>query len=407
VGRTTKLRQVWVVSAAATATLLAGCGVLQDGSATETVLIGVDLELTGDGSQLAEIYRNALQLRVEQINEQGLLGDRQIELDIRDNRSDAATSAANVEDLANDEDAAAVITGGCNACAAASLAVANELGIPMISLASVSEITEPVNERPWVFKIAPNAADNASLIGAALVQAEAETIAVVATEDPYGVEGAEAMSQTASRIGVEVPLTERLTNEDSVRSAAERIAAYQPADAAGGLGLQPPEGEDTGPDAIVVWAPPAITADFANALRAADYDGPLFLDSIAADELFLADSEAALSGATMVFTEALVIDRVIATSPAKVARRNWFNAYTARYGTFHAFSVFPVDALQLMVETVNRLDTTDRETVRDGLERLQIEGVSGPLRISPRNHSGLSSLGLITLVAQGGRWQAS
>lgn len=404
VTRTTKLRQVALVGAAATATLLAGCGALPSEATVDTVLIGVDLELTGDGSALAEAYRNALQLRVEQVNEQGLLGDRRFELDVRDNRSDPETSAANVEELADDPDVVAIITGGCGACATLSVPVANEAGIPMISLAPSSAVTEPVDERPWVFRIAPNAGDNAAVIGAELVRSGAQTIGIVATSDAYGQEGATEMTAVARRTDREVVATEELTDEEGVRAVAERIASYQPPDA----GLFPVQEESAGPDAVVVWAPAGLTAAFADAVRAAGYDGPLYLDSIAADELFLEGAAArALAGATMVFTESLVIDRVVATSPAKVARQNWFDTYTARFGTYHAFSVFAADAIQILMETITRLETVGRDSLRSGFERLQIEGISGPLRISPNNHSGLTSLALVTLVVRGERWQAS
>lgn len=406
VSRTTKLRQVSLVGAAATATLLAGCGVLPSEPTVDTVLIGVDLELTGDGFSLAEAYQNALQLRVEQVNEQGLLGDRRLELEIKDNRSDPQTSATNVEELADDPDVVAIITGGCSACATLSVPVASEAGVPMISLAPSSEVTEPVNERPWVFRIAPNAGDNAAVIGAELVRSGAQTIGIVATGDAYGQEGADEMAATARRTNRQVVATEELADEDSVRAAAERIASYQPQQDS--TVVSPVQEESAGPDAVVVWAPAGLTAAFADAVRRAGYDGPLYLDSIAADELFLEETAArALAGAIMVFTESLVIDRVVATSPAKVARQNWFNTYTAQFGTYHAFSVFAADAIQTLVETITRLETVDRDSLRSGFERLQIEGISGPLRISPNNHSGLTSLALVMLVVRGERWQAS
>ena len=36
----------------------------------------------------------------------------------------------------------------------------------------------------------------------------------------------------------------------------------------------------------------------------------------------------------MVFTQILAIDDVIATTPAKAARKQWFRDYTSRYGSY-------------------------------------------------------------------------
>ena len=86
----------------AMALLAAGCATSSDQPVRETVVIAADLELSGDGSALGAIYRNALDLRVEQVNRQGLLRDRQLELVVRDNRTDSANSASNLTDLAAD-----------------------------------------------------------------------------------------------------------------------------------------------------------------------------------------------------------------------------------------------------------------------------------------------------------------
>ena len=107
----------------------------------------------------------------------------------------------------------------------------------------------------------------------------------------------------------------------------------------------------------------------------------------------------------MIFTETLVIDNVIATSPAKAARQTWFNDYTAKAGTYHAYSSFAADAVQIIVEAINQFDSTDRLAVRDAIEGTQIDGLSGPIRIRVENHSGLSPQALVTVVAQGDRWR--
>src|SRR5690606_1763604 len=93
VGRSGKLRGgAAVVVSAAAVVLGSGCGVFEGQSSQETVVIAADLELTGSAHTLGTVYRDALQLRVDQVNAQGLLGDRRLELIIRDNRSDPAIS---------------------------------------------------------------------------------------------------------------------------------------------------------------------------------------------------------------------------------------------------------------------------------------------------------------------------
>jgi branched-chain amino acid transport system substrate-binding protein len=400
----------WTAAAAiATVMLAAGCGVVESDPAPDIVLIGVDLELTGHGEALGSVYLQALELRVEQVNHQGLLGEgRQLELEVRDNRSDPATSALNVADLASNPDTVAIITGGCSACAAASAEAVAIHGVPMISLAAADEVAAPTDEPRYVFKLSPNADHNASALIAQLAREGITTIGMIATTEAYGDEGVARLEEAASRADIDVSLTVRV-NQDSgetgLAEAASEIVSYEePPDVPFQTGAE--AGSEPSPEAVVLWLPAPLAGEFARELRSAGYEGPLFLDASAADGLFLSRPTAsALEGATLIFTETLVMDAVLATSPAKTARKTWFNTYSARYGTYHAFSSFAADAVQVIVEAINRRDTTDRDEIRAVLEQTQLDGMTGPLRITPENHSGLTARALVPLVASSGRWQ--
>ena len=164
------------------------------------------------------------------------------------------------------------------------------------------------------------------------------------------------------------------------------------------------------PQAIVAWTSAEQAMLVARYAKESGYSGQLFFDAAAAGELFF-DSAAAepVDGATMVFTPTMVIDDTIATTPAKAARKQWFRAYTARFGGYYGLSSFAADAIQLIVDASMRGDgadgTMNREGMRDVLETSQVDGLSGPIRMTPDNHSGLMPQALTVLVATGGRWR--
>jgi branched-chain amino acid transport system substrate-binding protein len=106
----------------------------------------------------------------------------------------------------------------------------------------------------------------------------------------------------------------------------------------------------------------------------------------------------------MVFTQILAIDDVLATTPAKAARKQWFRDYTSRYGTYSGVAAFAADATDLIADAVERAGD-DRSRIRDILETSQIDGLSGPIRLTPDNHSGLMPQALALLVARSGRWR--
>ncbi|HKO33069.1 MAG TPA: ABC transporter substrate-binding protein, partial [Candidatus Limnocylindria bacterium] len=138
---------------------------------------------------------------------------------------------------------------------------------------------------------------------------------------------------------------------------------------------------------------------------AAKFTGRMYYDAAAAGDLFIPQNAAAASeNATMVFTQTLAIDDVVATTPAKAARKQWFRDYTSRWGSYSGVAAFAADAADLIASGVAQAGT-DRNRVRDILETSQIDGLSGPIRITPDNHSGLMPQALTLLVARSGRWR--
>jgi branched-chain amino acid transport system substrate-binding protein len=383
---------------------LAGCSVIEDQPALAPVRIAADLELTGAGSALGTVYRNALELRVEQVNQLGLLGDRRLELDIHDNRSDPVTAASNIAQLASDPGVTAIITGACGECLAASVDTINERGVPTIALAASTPIAAPVE--PYVFKVGPNPDHTATELARALDAAGVGTVGLITTTDQYGEGGLAEMDDADARAEFQIVVHEPVGAESDLAAVAGRIASFQNPPDPTAPPPDPTAEPQVGPDAVVLWAYSGLAGEIAASLRAAGYSNPLFLDAMAAGDLFLTGVDRdALTGATMVFTETMVMDEVVATSPAKAARKTWFRDYTARFGTYHAFSSFAADAIALVVDAVNRSGGTTRVLLRDTIEVTQLDGLSGPLRLTPSQHSGLMPQALTLLTVRGDRWR--
>lgn len=379
--RTATTAIVTVVAALAT-----GCAAT--GPAPERVLIGVDLELTGAGAHLGQVYKRALELRVDQINEAGLLGNRRLELTVLDNRTDAAVAATNISRLAGTPNVAAIITGFCDACVTASLESITNAAVPVVSLGTTADLVEPVEDRRYVFKVSPDSFDVAQVMVREMRRLDAEAVGLITSDQPYGAEGQRELAAAAQRLDIEVE--SRVVGEDGQN--VDPVVADLLA------------GPD--PDAVVIWTTGPAAVAVAVSLRNHGFTGQLFLAPTGAAELFVgAAGRAALDGALMVFTESLVIDGLIASSPAKAARQTWLRDYASQEGTYHAQASLAADALQVIVAAINASDSTEREALRAALENVQIDGFTGPIRFRLESHSGLSPQSLVLLVAQGDRWR--
>lgn len=365
-------------------TALAGCE-SDHGSGDKTdIVIGADL---ASGSAIDAAYARALQLRVEQVNASGALGDKNLVLRIQDNRSDTTSSLRNISTLADDPQVAAIVTGGCNECVVGAAKTINDKRVPTIALAAAEEVSTPVESRRYLFKLGPNSSDSAAALVSELVRTQTKSVALLYSDDLYGKGGRARMAKQLTAAGIDV------TNQLPVKPTATDVTQT-----VGTL-------TDSAPDALVVWTGPDQATLAATSAKVAQYKGRIYFDAAAAGDLFLPqEAAAATNNTTMVFTQILAIDDVIATTPAKAARKQWFRDYTSRYGTYSGVASFGADAVSLIADAVTQAGG-DRRRIRDILETSQTDGLSGPIRLTPDNHSGLMPQALTLLVARSGRWR--
>ncbi|WP_433374437.1 ABC transporter substrate-binding protein [Actinoplanes sp. CA-142083] len=365
---------------------LAGCTSDDEGSGGDgdTIVIGADLN---NSSSVDLAYGRALQLRIDQINASGRLGNRKLVLRTQDNRSDPKASLSNLTKFADDPSVAAVVTGSCEQCVLDNVKTINDRKLPTISLAAADEVAQPVGERPYIFKIGPNSADSAAALVGELNRIKVPNVAVLYADDYYGRGADKALDAELGKAGIDQAATR------SVKPAATDITQ-----AVGTL-------TDTKPGALIVLASPDQAALAASGARSAGFKGRIYFDAAAASDMFIPISAAAATNSTtMVFTQILAIDDVIATTPAKASRKQWFRDYVSRYGSYSGVASFAADAADLIAAGAARVGA-NRDQIRQIIETSQVDGISGPIRLTPANHSGLMPQALTLLVARAGRWR--
>lgn len=390
--------------------LAAGCGVWSSSDDATLVVVGVDVNLSGRGSDPAAAasgagvdawatasgpaFADALRLAAERVNERNLAGaGRRVHLRVLDNRGDPALSAQNLATLAADPEVAAVITAGCPSCVTD---VAGSLTVPVIALSGQEAVAAPAAQRRWVFRLGPNAADNADVLSAAMAADGVTAVAVIAADDAYGQDGLRWFAAAAQRDGLEVTATLELPGSAAEAELATLVTSVLD------RRLRATTVDDARPDAVLLWTPAPQAAQVAQALRAAGYRGRLYVDMVAVDELF---GPGPLAGARMVATATAVAAERIAASPAAAARQEWVLSYVARYGGYRLPATWAADALLVLADAVAQAGTTSRAEVRAHIESTRIDGITGPIRFTAEQHSGLLPGALVVLSADGDRWQ--
>jgi branched-chain amino acid transport system substrate-binding protein len=384
--RVTRALSLVSVVLVAAGSALSGCDTGSAGAAKADIVIAADLELSGALAEIGTAYDRALRLKIDQLNESGTLGGRKIRYQPKDNRSDKALSLSNITEFANDPSVTAIVGGACTGCIPAADKAIKDKRVPTISLSPAGQ--QPNAANPYLFKIAPNAIDDAAAITAELGRNGVKKVGLLTTDDEYGHEGRTVMENELDEdSGITITAKAQFKSTDTDVNEPVRDVL------------------DSKPDALVVWAFSNQAQAVATSARQADFTGRLFFDAAAAGDLFLPGaSSKATDETTLIFTQTIAIDDVIATTPAKAARKQWFRDYTARYGTYFGPASFAADAVQLVVNAVQQAGGTDRTALRSVLETTQMDGLSGPIRITPDNHSGLMPQALTALVATSGRW---
>lgn len=377
---------VWVAASTLLMAGLAGCS-SDDAGASGTIVIGADLNRS---SAADTAYARALQLRIDQINTSGQLGRRKLELQTQDNRSDPTVSLRNLSTFAADPTVAAVVTGDCDVCIVGASKTINDKRLPVISLAASDAVVNPVADRRYIFKLGPNSTDSAAAMVTELRRVTAPKVtkvAVLYSDDLYGSSAEEAIKAELLKAQIDQKIIRKVQpSSNDVSQAVNALTGAKP-------------------DALLVLTAPEQATLAVTAAKASGFAGRIYFDAAAAGDLFIpADAVGATENTTMVFTQILAIDDVIATTPAKASRKQWFRDYTSRYGGYSGVASFAADASNLIADAVARAGT-DRDRIRDILETSQVDGLSGPIRFTPDNHSGLMPQALTLLVARSGRWR--
>lgn len=298
-----------------------------------------------------------------EINRRGGLLGRPVEIAFRD-ASDRSRSGTVVRDLVARAHPVAVIGTGTLAPAASASSV---LVREKIASLVVGDLTGSIAKNPFMFRMTPSSSSVARvLIDWIVDERKIGRIAVLSTADPFGRDGASALSSAmASKAGEPVSRIEFPPGTIDLATAAQAVKA-------------------AGPDAVIVWAAGEDAARATIALRDVGVDA-----QIAGPPSLFEGSFRSLAG-TRTDDVALVFPRIEPPRWFGQRMRDWFADYNARYslkplpGQNTLVTEIPMDALyaydavMLISEAVVKAGSDRSDRVAGALGN--ITGSEGVLR---------------------------
>ncbi len=231
-GSRRRTRLFHVAVAAGVLALTAGCsgGVAGGGSednAEGPIKFGMLAPFSGSESAFGAYMENGAQLAVSEINADGGLLGRDLELVVEDDACDATTAVAGANKLVTDGIVASV-GGYCSGATLPTLPIFDEAGIPMVIPAANSN--ELVDQGlPGVFLINGTGDQQAAAAVQYSEQIGAMNVAVIDDATSYSADLAGAFTTQAEEAGLTVAFEATVTpGENDYSSVATQLASVQP-----------------------------------------------------------------------------------------------------------------------------------------------------------------------------------
>ncbi|WP_285777084.1 ABC transporter substrate-binding protein [Microtetraspora sp. NBRC 13810] len=335
----------------------------------DPIRIGLIVSLTGNYTPLGSEDKKAVELAVEQVNAQGGLLGRRVELVQRDDKTAPDQGVVAFNQIKDDIDALIGPVFSNSALAIEPLAEREKL--PYLSLAPVQEQVEPI--RPHVF-VVPALSSMYAERYLQYMRAEGITRIAVAydSKSAYSVSGHEWTVRLAPRYGVRIVVDEPYETTTADFSPLFTHVA----------------GSDA--EALVFWGSGAPGVTAGKQYAAAGLDVPLFLTGSQASSLWLEPMGAAAEGMTVQSAIGVVGDHLPAGRQKDVIDQ-MAGPFEQRHGyPPPQFAQDGYSASLLLFEAIRKAGGTDSAKVRQALETMDLVTPNGRFRYSATDHSGLS-----------------
>jgi branched-chain amino acid transport system substrate-binding protein len=356
-------------------------------SAQEALKIGAIFATSGPSAFLGVPEERGLRLKVDEINRNGGINGRKIEVVQYDTEGNTTKAAQLARRLIESDKVLAIVGPSSSGESLQVLPIANELKTPLITHAGTEKMTNPVT--PWVFNTPPtDRVVAAHLLG--VFKAKGITqIALMSAADGFGQSGANVVTELAPKYGVTVARHEEFNRTDADMTAQVLKAKDSPA------------------QAMLVWSAfPAPTIIAKNA-AAVGYAKPVYNSFAAASKDLLVQAGPAAEGSYVSSMRLLAPETLKASDPMRPAVMKIYTEYKAKYNeapaTFVAHSHDAMSILEAALRKVNGPVT--RDNLRAAMETVTVTGGNGIYRLSPTSH-GLEpdSDAMVLMVAKGGQW---
>ncbi len=363
------MKSRWVLAALGSVLLLFAAGCRKERAATP-IRIGSLFAVTGPASFLGAPEERTARMLVDQINAEGGIGGRPIELICKDTAGDPDKCVSFARQLI-DEDQVAAIIGPSNSGETMKIkAICEEARVPLVSCAAAEVIVNPVAR--YVFKTPQKDSQAVTWIFNTAKARGLTRIGILTDNTGFGAAGKEQLESLAAVQGMEI-----LASEVYDKKATDLTDI-----------LTKLKGREV--QAVVNWSIVPAQSIVPRNMKQLGMDVPLFQSHGFGNIKYVEQAGQAADGILFPASRILVVDKLPDNHPQKAVLMAFKKAYEERWQEpVSAFGGYAYDAVMLIAEAI-RAKGAERDQIRDGLEGLKgVVGTTGIFSFTPEDHNGL------------------
>ena len=353
--------------------------------AAQPIKIGALFAITGPASFLGEPERNTAQMVIDEINLAGGIKGRPLQLIAYDTQGDTTKAKQLVNKLIKNDKVAAIIGPSTTGDTMAIIDDVEKSGIPLISCAAGSKITDPVKK--WVFKTAQNDGLAVVKIFEHLNKKKITKVAILTVSDGFGSSGREQLKSHAAKYGIQI------VNDDT----------YGPKDTDMTAQLTKIRGSQA--QAIICWGTNPGPAVIAKNVKQLGIKLPLYMSHGVSSKKFIELAGDAAEGIMLPSGRVIVADVLPASDKQKKNLMAYVKDYQQHYkAEGDHFGGHAWDAVMLLKGAIERGGDSPA-AIRDQLEKTRnFAGIGGIFSYSAHDHAGLTKDAFVLVEIKNKDW---
>lgn len=351
------------------------------------IRIGAVLSVTGPAAYLGDPQLKTLQTYIAQLNQEGGVLGRKLELVHYDDASEAAKANGFAKRLIDDDKVDLLIAGTTTGATMAMAPLVDKAGIPLISLSGAVTVVEPVKK--WIFKTPHTDRMAAEKVFEDMKKRGITKVGLLSETSGFGQSGAKETRAVAQKYGITLVADETYGPKDTDATAQLTKIRSVP-----------------GVEALFVFGlgqgPAVVTRNYAQLGMTL----PLYQSHGVASNEYIKLAGKAAEGVRLP-SPALLVANVL---PDSDPQKQLVTGYTTTYWKQHkeepsTFGGYALDALMLGVSAIKRAGSTDKAAVRDAIEKTRgFMGTTGLFNLSATDHMGLDLSAFRMLEIKNGSW---